>query len=388
MALAQKHVARGRLRLALGVYRDIVAHSPQDARSWLRIGDLCVQTRAKEEACEAFAQAAHSYQSQGFERKAAAAYARLLRIGPQDGHVHLVAGELAVALLDRPAARRHFDAAISVFTEKGLTHEVLDALCRRLELSPDDAGLLTRIAMMYAQAGLKAEAIGNFKKACEQLTHNAKGYICVAAQWLEVDPKNLELRLDLAKRLLVSGDSQSALTILRKSYEDHPQNIQVLALLARALAGTGFEEKAAAIIRYRAQLLFETSRQRTEPDRAPDSLARGSRRHPAVSARESLDSMFNKASTYLHRGLTGRAVPILRVILREQPDHIPAQTALKDALVRRGAVPEALALLVRMAEQAASARDRRRAIDYLREAYGLDPAAPRVRSLLRQLSAQ
>jgi cytochrome c-type biogenesis protein CcmH/NrfG len=83
-------------------------------------------------------------------------------------------------------------------------------LLEKLKTSPKDAKLLTQVAALYASTHQFKDAITYYNKA------------------LQVDPKNVNTRTELASSLYYSGDADGALKELQQALKDKPNDVNAL----------------------------------------------------------------------------------------------------------------------------------------------------------------
>jgi cytochrome c-type biogenesis protein CcmH/NrfG len=83
-------------------------------------------------------------------------------------------------------------------------------LLEKLKTSPQDPKLLAQIAALYAS------------------THQFKDAITYYNKKLQVDPKNVTTRTELASSLYYSGDVDGALTELQQALKDKPNDVNAL----------------------------------------------------------------------------------------------------------------------------------------------------------------
>jgi tetratricopeptide (TPR) repeat protein len=292
IAGARTQAARGQLRRAIDLFRQIVAREPNDADTWLRIAELCKRTDATAEAADAYAEGARAYRRRGFGQKAAAAFEQALRADERRYSFRLEAAALYAELGHSVDAARHFRAAADALQEGGRLRDAIGALTSLLELAPDDLALRFRIARLYADQGLHGEAMQQY--------------------------------MELATLYLRHGDPLRALQLLKLCYQTAPEDPDVLALMARAFGDAGRHDKVAAVLRERERILG------AHRDAAPPrGLARGtSRAEPPEPVDHTIRKLFTEATSYIKVGLPGRAIPILRAILVERPEHEEARLAL------------------------------------------------------------
>ena len=74
MRNAERYVAQGKIRAAIGEYRAVVDADPRDIGTLNLLGDLHSKNAEKREAVECYMRVAEHYSTQGFAQKAIAIY--------------------------------------------------------------------------------------------------------------------------------------------------------------------------------------------------------------------------------------------------------------------------------------------------------------------------
>jgi len=83
-------------------------------------------------------------------------------------------------------------------------------LVEKLKTSPNDPKLLAQVAALYASTHQFKDAVSYYRKA------------------LQVDPKNVNTRTELASSLYYSGDVDGSLKQLQQALEDKPNDVNAL----------------------------------------------------------------------------------------------------------------------------------------------------------------
>ena len=102
MRSAERYVAQGKIRAAIGEYRAVVDNDPRDIATLNMLGDLHAKNLEKREAVECYLQVANHYNTQGFSQKAIAIYNKISRINPDSIEVSAKLAELRPRLIRLP----------------------------------------------------------------------------------------------------------------------------------------------------------------------------------------------------------------------------------------------------------------------------------------------
>jgi len=284
--------AKGQLSRAIALYRSIVDYDKSDAHTWLKLAELYKRDGSSDEAADAYVAAAHGYRAKGFAQKAAASFEQVLRLRSGDGAIHMNVAELYVELAQSLDARRHFEAAIVAHKQAGKGAAPIGALERLVELDPSHVKYRYELAQAYRDAEQPREAVQHF--------------------------------MELATMYLRMGETMRALHTLKFCYETQPENTELLALMARGFEAAGRPDKVSAILAERDRLLGTSAAPAVRPP-----LARGTaRRRPTSPQDVQLAKLFSDAIAFMRGGDNDRAVPLLRAVLDNKPDHEAARLAL------------------------------------------------------------
>ncbi|MBW2421251.1 MAG: tetratricopeptide repeat protein [Deltaproteobacteria bacterium] len=158
LTYAQQALDRGNDETALSAFEAALRLQPGDSRVRLKIAAVLVRRGNTKGAIEAYSRAAEGLVHDAHERKAISVYGQLLALDPSNRNAHLRLGDLY----------RHADRDADALAEY---REALD-LCRSAGRDDEICALLERIAML--------------------------------------DPRDLELRVELARRRRDEGNSEAA----------------------------------------------------------------------------------------------------------------------------------------------------------------------------------
>ncbi len=274
--------------------------------------------------------------------------------------------------IDAPAAEfyRLFNRAAAL-SEKGQYAAAIPEWQRALALNPDDDRAQTSLGAALASTGRPGDAIAHFEKAVAVnpdyddaqsglgAALMASGRVAEAIpqyeKALELNPENTEALANLGAALARTGRLNEAIVRLERAVALDPEYLGARANLGGALLQKGEAgqaiphlEKAVALQPRSPELQTSLGLALLERDRADEAIA-CFRKAVAIApgnlaARESLASALHHA-----QGRTVEALIQWRLLLRAEPNHLPALTQAAWALatspsaaVRNGT--EALAL--------------------------------------------
>ncbi|MEZ4364953.1 MAG: tetratricopeptide repeat protein [Kofleriaceae bacterium] len=256
MDSARKLAEKNQHDKAVKEYLRVVQEDPKDIRVWLKIGDLHVKRGSKQDATEVYLKVARVYAEQGFTDKAIAVFKQVLKIDP-----HLVDVNLRLAELYRQRglladAMQHFEAVAGHFHREGNTKEALATVRQLVELDPENVATRIKLAELYSKENLTADAIAEFIRATDQLRKQARqeDFIKVAERLLWHQPENIALSRELAALYLRRGDARRALQKLQACFKADARDVETLAMLAQAFQALDQGAKTVSVLKELAKI--------------------------------------------------------------------------------------------------------------------------------------
>ncbi len=243
---------------------------PSDVRALLRLGDAHIRLDEHERALSCYERVAEIYAAEGLLVKAVAVFKQ----------IHWVIERHAPALADR---YQHTEARLAeVFEALGL-HDDATALWRRiakryvdrgdeadamavlvhvLELSPHAIQPRLVLATLKARAGDIEGALLTLEQVVTlALSHHRRDDAIRALQRAFNLRENVDHARLLAELLLErggDGDAIEALTKLSLCYRANPKSLPTLRLLVQAFDRVGQPERANAVLKESARIVFES----------------------------------------------------------------------------------------------------------------------------------
>jgi tetratricopeptide (TPR) repeat protein len=152
-ARAQRAWDRGDLRRALAAYRQALRSQPNDARVWLKVGELHEKLGEKNQAVTAFTRAAEQFTADAHERQAVSILHRVLTLDPESCSARLRMADLQLRL-DRPAeALEQYREILAELRENEDRSTTLSTLASIASLDPDDIGNRLELAGLRFETG-------------------------------------------------------------------------------------------------------------------------------------------------------------------------------------------------------------------------------------------
>lgn len=265
---AERFLAQGKLRAAIGEYEQVIKNDPKDFGTFNILGDLYIKTSAKTQAIACYTLVAEHYGSLGFTKKAIAVYNKIAKLEPNSLDVSARLAELYKQKGSIREARSHYVTLAEHYEKTGKKVEALAIWKQIALLDQNNTDVFLHIAEAYiaegqpdealdayCQCGLRLakqnhhdEALDCFNKALEiraddpnalagfvasKFAQNAPGE---AAETLELlldgRPFNLEITHQLIDCYLAADDTASAEKTIIRLVEREPANYPKFLQLA------------------------------------------------------------------------------------------------------------------------------------------------------------
>jgi tetratricopeptide (TPR) repeat protein len=233
MRNAERFLAQGKIRQAIGEYKRIVENDAKDFSILNMLGDLCVKAQDTQEAVKCYTQVAEHYAKQGFAQKAIAIYNKISRIKPESVEVSAKLAELYHAKGSVAEARAHYTALADHYQKKGNKPEALAVWKQIAELDPNNTEIYLKIAESCLQDEQKDEAANAFTEAGNRFAAKKQYESATTAfsRALEIKPSNLVALNGLVNAQIGSGFADDAAKTLEGMLEKQPYNREILNLL-------------------------------------------------------------------------------------------------------------------------------------------------------------
>jgi len=383
-ASAQKLLQSGKYDKATLELKKLVEEDPKDVRTLLKLGDTYVKVGARADAISAYQSVANIYAEQGFFLKAVAVYKQMLRVDASVASIHLKLADMYQQLGLANDSMQHYQQVAVLYEQQGKTAESLDVLKRMVDLDPENLPSRIKLAELFAKEGRQQEAIGEFRSAADFLKSAERfdDYVRVAERLVYFEPSALDVTLDLAKVYLARGEAKAALGKLQLCFKTDPRNLDVLALIAEAFLAMQQVAKTISVYKEMARIL-ESSQRHDEaqrywrrvlelvPDDGESQQALGLIGQPTAAPvvvapapqanpeEEQLARLLTETDVYMKYGLRDKALEHIQRVFAIRPNHVEAQSKLKDihqAMGNRAGLVDALRRLVSLATSTGDAR--------------------------------
>ncbi|MBM4282243.1 MAG: tetratricopeptide repeat protein [Deltaproteobacteria bacterium] len=366
---AMKLIAQSKFDKAIVELEKIVAEDPKDVRTLLKIAEtLHVKMGKRREALDRYNRAATIYAEGGFFLKAVAVYKQMLTVDATNPDLILRLAEMYQQLGYGSQSIQHYQQVAMLYEQQGRSRDALGILKRMVDLDPEHLQPRVKVAELYAQQGMYAEAAAEMRAAYTHLRDQQRLDDAVrcgdrVVQW---DPTALDVSRELATLHMQRGDARGALRNLELCFKADPRNVEVLGLIAQAFLATAQVAKAVSVYREMARIYegaadaesaracWEKVLEYAPGDEAAETALGRRVVAPAVVAAkvnpedEQLQRMLTETDVYVKYGLRDKAAEHLGRLLSIRPDHLAALEKMKTLQVQMKQPAAAAATLQRL----------------------------------------
>jgi tetratricopeptide (TPR) repeat protein len=241
LVVAESYLRAGLKEQGFNIYRQLIQRNPDNADFRLRLAEASLRDDLRDQAHDAFFDAAEVLRAQGKHEEALKTFLRA--VGAQ------------------PAGRAALKAAVNIYLQRGETQPAESLIKHLLRARPDDAELLTLLGHVQQMEVALAEARGAIARAVEEdpqalqyqvelVSACDRAYLTFMTAVAELQRQGRErdalnaclkaLRLKPGDKpalfvavnlYLKLGDTQSAVVTLRHTLRAQPENVELLRLL-------------------------------------------------------------------------------------------------------------------------------------------------------------
>lgn len=233
MRNAEKHVAQGKIRLAINEYQAVVAHDPRDITTMNMLGDLHAKTSDRRQAVECYMKVAEHYATQGFAQKAIAIYNKVARLQPDSIEVSNKLAELYKLKGSLSEARSHYETLARHYEATGKRIEALAMWKQIALLDPNNTEVCLSLAESYLKEGESEDAAEAFAEAGGRFDRHGDHEEAVKAfqRSLDIQPDALRTLDGLIRSYSALGKVSKAVEYLEGILQKEPYNRDILYLL-------------------------------------------------------------------------------------------------------------------------------------------------------------
>jgi len=247
---AERYLETGKIPAAIKEYSRIVESEPEDFTTLNILGDLQVRTGNQAAAISCFRRIAEHYRDQDFALKAIAMFKKIDRLQP--GNI-----EIATHLADLYAqqdlvieARAHYLIVANAHAQAGATQDGLEVLRKIADLDPQNTEVRVKLAEGYLREGMLKEAAASFTEAGHNLLGRSSldEALEVFGRSLKIEPADRETLKGVLDTHVARGTAYEAAEIVASAAREHPEDADLMAMLARAYLEAEDPEQAEAVI--------------------------------------------------------------------------------------------------------------------------------------------
>ena len=233
MRNAERYLSQGKIRAAIGEYKQVVESDPRDFSTMNILGDLCAKNSEPTEAVKYFTKVAEHYGNQGFAQKAIAIYNKIFRLNPDAIEISAKLAELHRMKGAVAEARVHYTTVAEEYQRRGKKLEALDAWKNIAELDPNNTDIYLRIADVYRQEDQTEEAAKSYIEAGLRLgkLEQHENALSAFSKAMEFAPRDITLLNGMVKSQIALGYSDEAAKTLENLIAEQPGNKDINYLL-------------------------------------------------------------------------------------------------------------------------------------------------------------
>lgn len=233
---AEKYLELGKIPAAIKEYCKIVESEQEDFTTLNMLGDLYVRVGNQAAAISCFHRIAEHYRDQDFSLKAIAMYKKIDRLKPHDVDIAINLADLYAKQDLVVEARAHYLMVAEAHNRGGSTREGLDVLRKIADLDPQNTDIRTKLAEGYLKEKMTAEAATCFVEAGRQL-HTRGAFDDALRSFgsaLEIAPSDRVCLRGILAAHSARGTADEAAEIIERVSADHPDDLELLSMLASA----------------------------------------------------------------------------------------------------------------------------------------------------------
>ncbi len=232
MRNAERHLAQGKTKAAIGEYKDVVRHDPRDFVTLNILGDLHIKEGDESSAVKCFNAVAEHYSKQGFAAKAIAIYKKIDRIRPSIPEIVEKLGELYKERGSHTEARQQYEKLAQIYQSSGRKIDALAIWKEVALLDPNNIEVYRTIGDAYLEEKKPDEAIEAFVALGDRLRKLGRPSAAVDAyhRALDVDRFTMDALRGFVDTKFETGHAEDAIAALTERREEQPLNHDIARL--------------------------------------------------------------------------------------------------------------------------------------------------------------
>lgn len=233
MRNAERYLAQGNIRSAIGEYKQIVEHDPRDFGTLNILGDMYTKNSQSKAAITCFTSVADHYNNQGFAQKAIAIYNKISKLEPDSVEISTKLAELYKARGSLKEARTHYTVVAEHYQSKGRKIDALAIWKEIALLDPQDTEVYLTLAESYVQENQLEEAADAFAEVGLRLANRGdhEGAISSFSKALEFKKDDPKVLFGFVKSKVAQGRAGEAVDKLNEILGRLPHSREIRLLL-------------------------------------------------------------------------------------------------------------------------------------------------------------
>lgn len=236
MRAAEKNLAQGKIQAAIGDYCIIAENDTKDFNAMNLLGDLYTRVGAEAEAIKWFTHIAEQYSSQGFAHKAIAMFKKIARLKPNSVEISAKLAPLYQQQGLMAEARSHYLTVADAYKANGLQLESLEILGKIADLDPNNTEVRLKLAEGYLKENEPEKACEAFLEAASRMQNKGlqEDALGVFLKVLELRPVDVVSLKGATSAYLALGLPDEAVTILERALEVDNENVEIMSVIIQA----------------------------------------------------------------------------------------------------------------------------------------------------------
>ena len=243
---ALAYTQQGKWDRAIAEYQAILKADPRDLTVCNNLGDLYARAGKPADAIEQYLKLGDLYRTDGLSVKAIAVYKKIAKLDPNRTEAHLACADLYQEQGLVGEAKVQLATAIEHYSKAGDTAKVTEIYQRLTQLDPTNHALLTKLADLLAKQGMREAAAAEYGRAAHAA--QAAGQTVESKRLFQkardILPESAEPKLGMAEFQLREGRYAEAVSALIKVTASDPGNVRAWRLLGEAYGCLGRGEEA------------------------------------------------------------------------------------------------------------------------------------------------
>jgi len=317
MRNAEKFLAQGKIKAAIGEYQQVVDHDSKDFGTMNLLGDLYSKSGEAKSALRYYNKVAEHYSKQGFSQKAIAVYNKINKIQPNSVQVSEKLAELYKTKGSVTEAKSHYVVLAESYQAKGRMVEALAMWKQIAVLDPTNTEVFSTIAEVSLKEGQTQDAVDAYADAGERfmsrgLFGDAETAFLSGLEHLPTHQRCVDGFVNL---LVGQGRVAAAIEKLEAIYAENKNAHELLSALADCYLEAGDKEKAE---KYVVKIVEH------DPSQYPKLLAMAKRFLDSQEFAAACRMLTMASEHMIAGGQAEELVEVVRQVLDHEPDNLDA----------------------------------------------------------------